>query len=177
MTLVDYFSMPETVLPAELIDGVLRVANAPFVPHQRAVLRFYQALDAHAAAEDIGEVLVAPLDVILDPHAPVVLQPDLLLVTHERAAIVGDRIDGAPDLVVEILSPDPRIGELDQRVRLFAAHGVREIWLYNQVTRRLGLLGCVDGRVSTQRAFDRHERIRSTVLPNLNTTTAAILQH
>src|SRR5690349_6438934 len=107
MTLIDYLATPETVLPTELVFGAMRVADAPLVPHQRAVVKFFQTLDAHAAMHRIGEVFLAPLDVILDADAPLVLQPDLLLVTTERAHIVSDRVFGAPDLVVVILSPRP----------------------------------------------------------------------
>jgi len=176
MTLTEYLATPETALPSELIYGSLCIADAPLVPHQRAVLRFYQTLEALAFLHDIGEVLVAPLDVILDANAPLVLQPDLLLVSHERAHIVRDRVYGAPDLIVEVLSPRPRIGDLDERVRWFVEYGVREIWLYEQGGRTLDVLVCEAGRVQSRRRFAHDETIVSTVLKVLNTSTAEILR-
>ena len=115
MTLLQYFNTPETVLPSELIDGVRHVADAPFVSHQRVVLRLATALQDHAASAG-GEVLVAPVDVILDEHRPVVLQPDLLYLAPDQTLMAIDRIYGAPALVVEVLSPRPRIGDLNARL-------------------------------------------------------------
>ena len=64
----------------------------------------------------IGEVLPAPMDVVLDYANALVVQPDLLFVSNDRREIITDRVYGAPDMVVEVLSPRPRIGKLDERV-------------------------------------------------------------
>ena len=71
---------------------------------------------------------------------------------------------GAPDLVLEILSPRPRIGDLEQRVALFAEYGVREIWLYDQSSRQLTVLGCEGGEVRETTLVGRGP-IASAVLP------------
>lgn len=175
MTLQEYFETPESVLPQELTLGAMRVADAPFVSHQRVVLRLALALQAHTEAHG-GEVFVSPIDVILDRDRALVLQPDLLFVSPQRAHIVGDRIDGAPDLVVEVLSPRPRIGDLSERVRWFSAYGVREIWLYHQTRRRLDILACRDGAVTTTVSFDAAARVRSAVLPQFDDTMTSILR-
>src|SRR4051812_6401054 len=94
MTLQEDQQTPKTMWPQELIDGVLQVADAPFVHHQRVVFRLARAMQAHAEAVGAGEVFVAPIDVVLDRERPLVLQPDVLFVSAERAAIVRDRIDG-----------------------------------------------------------------------------------
>lgn len=177
MTLQEYFNTPETVLPQELIDGAVRAADAPFVSHQRVVLRLALALQAHLDSRETavqGEVLMAPVDVVLDVHRPLVLQPDLLFVSSDREQIVLDRIYGPPDLVVEVLSPHPRIGDLAQRVDWFAQYGVREIWLYDQIVRRLDVLQCRNGRVSSRVSLESGP-IESTVFPDLRTTMSAVL--
>ena len=110
MTTDEYFATPETVLPAELAYGVLRVADSPVVRHQRVVRDLTIALTAFARDRQLGEVLPAPMDVVLDRDAALVVQPDILFVSHDRDHIVTDRVHGAPDLVVEVLSPHPRIG-------------------------------------------------------------------
>ncbi len=175
MTLLQYFNTPETVLPSELIDGVRHVADAPFVSHQRVVLRLALALQDHT--ESIGgEVFVAPVDVILDERRPVVLQPDLLYLAPDQMIMAIDRIYGAPALVVEVLSPHPRIGDLNERVALFAQYGVREIWIYDQHTRALEVLQCTDGAVSS-RARITDGPIVSAILPGFTRSMPEILGH
>ncbi|HUF47771.1 MAG TPA: Uma2 family endonuclease [Vicinamibacterales bacterium] len=167
MTLAEYFDTPETLVPQELIYGALRVADAPFVHHQRAVLSLALALERHVSGERLGEVLVAPVDVVLDAERALVLQPDLLFVSRARSDIVRDRVYGAPDLVIEVLSPRPRIGALNERVEWFARYGVREIWLYDQAKRRMHVLVCRDGQVVRSAVLVTSDRVRSGVLPAL----------
>jgi Uma2 family endonuclease len=165
MTLQEYFATPETNLPRQLVDGVLHVRDAPFVSHQRAVFSLGRALHAHVAESGSGEVFLAPIDVILDPDRPLVVQPDALFVSQERSSIVRERVYGAPDLVIEVLSPHPRVGELAERVRWFAHYGVREIWLYRQPERRLNIHYCEAGQMIRTESFSRFAPIESSVLP------------
>lgn len=175
MTLAEYFQTPETLLPQELIYGAVRVADAPFVPHQRLVLRLATALQEHVDDTNSGEVFVAPIDCIFDRERALVLQPDIVFVSHSRRDIVLDRIYGAPDLAIEILSPHPRIGQLDERVRWFAQYGVAEIWLYHQTEGRLHVLTCADGEVVSRRTFGDDTPIESKVLPHFQSSIRAIV--
>jgi Uma2 family endonuclease len=164
MTTAEYFQTPETVLPCELAYGVLEVAESPTASHQRAVRDLLLAMVQFARGRQLGEVLVAPMDVVLDYDAALVVQPDLLFVSAGRQ-IISDKVYGAPDLVVEVLSPRPRVGQLDRRLGWFARYGVRECWLVDLAARRfdvlmLGLSG-VRGRAS----FNPGEPIDSVVLP------------
>jgi Uma2 family endonuclease len=174
VTLAEYFQTPETLLPQELIFGAVRVADAPFVPHQRLVLRLASALQDHVDETKAGEIFVAPIDCVLDRERALVLQPDIVFVSHSRRDIVLDRIYGAPDLAIEILSPRPRIGQLDERVAWFAQYGVAEVWLYDQSDARLHVLRCADGAVVSREAFEVDEPIRSAVLPQFRSTMQAL---
>lgn len=165
MTTAEYLATPETVLPAELAFGVLRVADAPAVRHQRMVGELYKALDAHVGARNLGEVLLAPTDVILDYDRALVVQPDLVFVSTERADIVSDRIYGAPDLAIEVLSPHPRVGRLDERVGWFASFGVRECWLADLRARQYVILSLDRGGVVERRFCSGGEVVHSAVLP------------
>jgi Uma2 family endonuclease len=175
MTVDEYLATPETVLPSELIFGVPRVAEAPFVNHQRIVFALARALHAHVDETRAGEVLIAPIDVVLDRPRALVLQPDLLYVSSDRSDIVGRRIEGPPDLVVEVLSPNPRIGKLDERVAWFAEYGVREIWLYEQPSRRLNVLECAARAVRSTRVFEADEPVRSGALPALDLLLGSVV--
>ncbi|OFW28854.1 MAG: hypothetical protein A3H97_16380 [Acidobacteria bacterium RIFCSPLOWO2_02_FULL_65_29] len=167
MTTGEYLGTPETLLPAELAYGVMRVADAPAVRHQRMVGDLFKALDAHVARYGLGEVLLAPTDVILDYDSALVVQPDLLFVSSERADIVADNVHGAPDLVVEVLSPHPRIGKLDERVGWFAKYGVRECWLADLRERRYSILSLGPRGVLNRQLCSGGGVAPSTVLPGV----------
>lgn len=170
MTTVEYLQTPETVLPRELAYGLLRVAESPVVRHQRVVRDLTIALTAFTRERRLGEVLPAPMDVILDGAAHLVVQPDIVFVSAERADIVADRILGAPDLAVEVLSPHPRIGDLNEKVAWFARYGVKECWLVDLQRRQVAVLTFDAGRLAGRSLFGGHERLVSGVLPDIPLT-------
>lgn len=166
MTIDDYFATPETLKPAELAFGLLRVADAPSPRHQSAVGNLFVVLDRHVRERRLGEIWVSPLDVVLDAAKALVVQPDLMFISKERASIVTDRVRGAPDLMIEILSPHPRIGTLNDHLRWFAEYGVRECWVVHQDQRTVTVVEFAGGRAAAQRVMTEDEPIRSRVLPD-----------
>ena len=176
MTTEEYLNTPETVVPQELIYGVLRVADSPLPQHQAAVGDFYLALVSHVREHKLGEIWLSPIDVIFDAKEALVLQPDLLFISNERSGILTDRIRGAPDMVLEVLSPHPRIGKLEERLRWFAQYGVRECWLLHQLARRFEILTFSDGKTSSCVSFDYKTAVRSQVLPEFRQNIDAILR-
>ena len=102
-TVADYMTTPEDKR-YQLLDGDLILAPSPTTRHQRILLRLSRFLDEFVTSNELGEVFLAPYDVIFANED--VAQPDLLFVSNARADIVtASNIQGAPDLVVEILSP------------------------------------------------------------------------
>lgn len=167
MTTAEYLETPESVLPAELAYGVMRVAEAPSCSHQRLVGLLHLEMAPLVRQRSLGEVLLAPTDVILDFEAALVVQPDLLFVSNERASCVLDRVYGPPDVVVEVLSPHPRIGQLEERIGWFAKYGVRECWLASVPDKQLVVLTLGPHGVVERRICRSGERIASDVLPGL----------
>jgi Uma2 family endonuclease len=167
MTTGEYLDTPESVLPRELAFGVMRVADSPVVPHQRIVRDLTIALTAFVRAHHLGEVLPAPMDVILDHEAHLVVQPDILFVSAEREAIVSNRINGAPDLVIEVLSPYPRIGRVHEKIEWFARYGVRECWLVDLPRRQIAVLSFADNRIAGRTLSAGGQPVQSAVLPGL----------
>ena len=106
VTTAEYLSGPETNRRRELTWGVVREPPAPTWDHQFLVGQIFTKLSAHAARLGLGRVGVSPLDVILDPDRHLVVQPDVVFVSAARCGIIKDQIWGAPDLVIEIASPD-----------------------------------------------------------------------
>ena len=106
---------------------------APGVPHQDSVFDLGAVLKLLIWSTRMGRVFIAPLDVVLSDTD--VVQPDLVFVSNERAGIITDaNIRGAPDLVIEILSPSTEERDRGFKRALYARHGVREYWLVD--TRR-----------------------------------------
>ena len=127
-TYEDYRQLPEGA-PYELIRGHLVMSPSPTVQHQRLVRRVSRALDDHVQHSDAGgEVLFAPMDVHLSDDT--VVQPDVLYVSAARADRVGEQeITGAPDLVVEVVSPSTSHRDVFDKKRLYETNEVREYWI------------------------------------------------
>jgi Uma2 family endonuclease len=174
MTTAEYLQTPETVQPRELAYGTLRVADSPSASHQRVVRDLALALAPVARERRLGEVLFAPMDVVLDYEADLVVQPDILFVSGERGHIVEDRVFGAPDLVIEVLSPHPRIGKLEERIGWFARYGVRECWLASLPEKQIAVLTLADGGVASRTLFAGPARVTSQVLGSLDLTPLAV---
>jgi Uma2 family endonuclease len=117
-------------LGVELIDGAIIMTPAATPRHQLVTTYLLLTLGQHVHTQGLGRVLTAPVGVELAPESPIV-QPDMVFISQERVtALVGEkRITGAPDLLVEILSP--ATARLDRLVKLplYAACGVGEYWI------------------------------------------------
>ena len=125
-TYEDYRHTPEDKR-YELLDGELIMAPAPRIAHQRTSRRIGTPLDTFVAENDLGEVFNAPCDVVLSETD--VVQPDLLFVSKERSHIINeDNIRGAPDLVIEILSPSTAQRDRTLKRTLYALHRAPEYW-------------------------------------------------
>jgi len=175
MNVAEYFRTPETLLPQELVYGYLREAAAPTPKHQWAVGELFFHLRTHLAHHRAGHVWMAPIDVILDQDAHLVVQPDLIVVSNERRHIVTDRVWGAPDLAIEVLSPTLRLGQVDERLTWFARYGVRECWFVNQPAQEIEIVTFADGQVAARTVFEAEQPLRSSVLPEFIVTPGEML--
>lgn len=137
LTYEEYISLPEDTRPCELINGELYMPPAPTRRHQRILINLLHAIDRFVREKDLGEVYIAPLDVVLDRARPLILRPDLLFVSHARRHILQERIEGAPDLVVEILSPGSALRDRTEKTVWYGQYGVREYWLVDPETRAI----------------------------------------
>ena len=167
MTTAEYLQTPETVVPQELIFGTLRVAESPSGSHQRVVLNLALEIAPFVRQRGLGELVIAPMDVILDFDAALVVQPDLLFIAKQRFHIFTDRVYGAPDLIIEVLSPRPRLGTLAERVGWFARYGVKECWLARLQEKELSVLSLTRDGIQGQTSHRGSDRIKSAVLPDL----------
>ena len=131
-------ALPETNLPTELWDGELVMSPVPSFFHQEIVARLYKLLDAWVEQHRLGKTALAPLDMVLTPRRAV--QPDVIFIANERLGIIGERVEGAADLVAEVLSPGTRRRDRLDKRDLYEQHGVKEYWLVDPEARTVEVL-------------------------------------
>lgn len=131
----DFLRFPDDGMRHEIIDGVHYVTPSPNHRHQQLSGRLYYAIEDHLRRHSaVGEVYYAPFDVVLTNWD--VVEPDLLLVLADQRRILTDQnVQGAPALVIEILSPGTRRRDQTIKRQLFERSGVREYWLVDPRNR------------------------------------------
>jgi Uma2 family endonuclease len=138
LTYEDYCALPDDGRRYEIIEGELYVTPSPSRAHQEFAGNLFIALKPFVAARRLGVVFIAPFDVILEETSVVV--PDLIFVAKDHVGIVTDRgVRGAPDLIVEILSPGTARRDRVEKAKLYARHGVTHYWLADPEARGLEL--------------------------------------
>ena len=128
LTYDDYCELPNDRNRYEILDGELAVTPAPRTKHQSISGHLYRILSNHIVANQLGDIYAAPTDVIL--ALSTVVQPDLIFIGNDRRAIVTERaIEGAPTLVIEILSPTTQRADRQTKAQLYAKYEVSHYWL------------------------------------------------
>jgi len=167
-TYEDYKSLTESSDQRyELIDGDLYMNPSPSVRHQLASIRLATLLQQHVSATGCGLVLDAPLDVVLgEGEKRSVVQPDIFFVSSERTGIVAkNEIVGAPDLIVEILSPGTARRDLRLKKALYARSGVREYWIVDVDREHIELHRLVADEYSPPAIHAVGDRVVAAVVP------------
>ncbi|MDD9947480.1 MAG: Uma2 family endonuclease [Myxococcales bacterium] len=136
LTCDDYRGLPDDGRRYELFEGELQATPSPTTRHQRVCRDLECLLHSHVRAHGLGEVLHAPIDVILDRAT--IVQPDILFVAAARLAIIKERgIEGPPDLVVEILSESTADRDRGVKQQLYARYGVAHYWIVDAAAQTL----------------------------------------
>lgn len=127
----DYAELEEGA-PYELIRGRLIMSPSPTSLHQIVVGQLFRHLDSIADKSE-GTTVLAPMDVRFSDDT--ILQPDALYLSAERRQLLKDRVEGAPDLVVEILSPGTGRRDRTEKLDLYAKYEVPEYWIVDPATQ------------------------------------------
>ena len=177
LTYQDYLDAPGEDTRYELLKGELVVVASPNRYHQTAATKMCTRMDSIAEENDLGWVFVAPFDVLLedDIDGLSVVQPDLIFVSKDRGHIITDaNIQGAPDLVVEILSPSSRRRDWRDKLELYERHGVREYWVIDPDNRMAWIMRLRDGRLDMRRAYRLGDVAESAVIEGFSVSLDAI---
>ncbi len=136
LTYEDYQKLPDNGTRKEILGGELFVTPAPTPRHQHVVAAIFVALKTHIDARRLGETLASPIDVVLSPTD--VMQPDIVFIAERRRAIIGEAaIHGAPDLVVEVLSPGTAPTDRGRKMQAYARATVPEYWIVDPDARAI----------------------------------------
>jgi Uma2 family endonuclease len=128
LTYADYLQFPDDGLRHEIIEGEHYVTPAPNTRHQRIVRNLSYLLQSYLETHLYGEILFAPFDVLLSEFN--VLVPDLVFISTARSTLVtAKNMQGAPDLVVEILSPSTKSRDRRLKRDVYERTGVDEYWI------------------------------------------------
>ena len=169
-TVHDYRDMPEGPPYYQLIDGELQMSPSPNREHQGILTNIFGAfvryLDKKAAGRVYVDVYLTDLNVY---------QPDLVFISKERANILSEQgTEGAPDLVVEILSP--RTAKLDRGVKrdIYARTGVPELWIVDPERQQVEVYDLPDNADAPAATYTKRQTLKSRVLPGLTIPVAKV---
>ena len=162
LTYQDYANTPDDER-YELIDGELIMSAGPNLPHLRNQSKLGYYIMQFVNLNDLGEVFYSDADIVLSDTD--VLKPDLSFVSKERAHILTyANIQGAPDLVVEILSPPTARRDWGVKRELYAKHGVNEYWIADPANKIVWVMLLKDGVLEIDQTCYPGDTIASSVL-------------
>ena len=145
LTYEDYCQIPEDGNRYEVINGVLYMSPVPIPRHQRISGNLYVLLSLWIKEHKGGKVWAAPIDVVLSDQD--IVQPDIIFISSDRLSMVkGKNVQGAPDLVIEIMSPSNRRDDEVVKKTLYESYGVFEYWAVDPVTETIQVFYLQGGR-------------------------------
>jgi Uma2 family endonuclease len=166
LTVENYKILPETGPRYQLIEGDLYMAPAPNRFHQDISRNLEYILLEYLEEHRIGKLYHAPFDVYLDDHN--VFQPDILVVLNHRLSIFTDAgAEGAPDFVVEILSPKTARLDRDNKRRVYATSGVCELWIIAPEKRQIEVYLLQENATTPAATYGERDTFESQLFPGL----------
>ncbi len=165
-TYEDYRNTPDDVR-YELLDGELVMSPSPKEIHQRIDKDIGTPLDIFVKAGRLGRTYSAPFDVIFSDTE--VVQPDIIFVSNERLHIITeDNIRGAPDLIIEILSPSTAGRDRTFKRTLYERHGVNEYWMVDTDARNITVLILGENGYELVAIYGEGQTLTSPTLPGFS---------
>lgn len=176
LTYETWLQLPEIKQRYEVIDGELRfMSPSPTTNHQRIAMNLTLRLAPFVREHHVGEVLFAPLDVLITQQPLRTRQPDLLFVSEQRRGIIGAQyIAAGPELVVEILSPSNTRADMEAKLADYWSIQVQECWLVSPEARTVEVLHRAAHGFERTGLYGMGDVIVSQVLPELRLSIASL---
>ena len=154
----------------EIIDGELFVTRSPHRLHQRVCVKLARYLDAWSEKNGLGETIIAP-GVIFSDFDSVI--PDVIWLSKEKLANIEDEAGhllGAPELVIEVLSPGKNNEARDKeaKLKLYSIHGVREYWICDRFNKQVSIYRRDNTRLVLVTTLLEDDLIESPLLPDFS---------
>lgn len=176
-TYEDYLLFPDDGRRHELIDGEHYMTPAPSTRHQRILEDLLVAIKVFLKKNKLGEVYIAPTDIVLSDLD--VVQPDLLFIASHRSSIIKEKcIQGAPDLVVEIVSETTRKTDEVIKRKLYERYGVEEYWIVDPELEIIKIFRMTEeGYVrSAELSKEMNDTLITPLLPDLKIPLSEIFE-
>lgn len=174
-TYEDFLNFPADGKRHEIIDGEHFVTPSPNTKHQRVATRLTVALGRHLDLHPLGEIFVAPFDVVLSDLD--VVEPDLIYVSRERAGVLTEKhVRGAPDLAVEILSPGTRKTDEVTKRKLYERFDVNEYWVVDPELDAIKIYRRVEGTLArvAELTAEAGDTLTTPLMPDFAVTLADV---
>jgi Uma2 family endonuclease len=175
LTIEDYRMLPETGPRYQLIEGDLYMSPAPNRYHQDISMNITLLLQAYLQKRRIGKLYCAPFDVYLNQinaH-----QPDIVFVSKANYSILTDAgAEGAPDFVVEILSPKTAFLDKKSKRRVYARSGVKELWLVDPDVKTISVYLLQQNADKPAATHSEEDTFTSSHFPGLKISAAKIFK-
>jgi Uma2 family endonuclease len=177
LTINDLDAMPDDGNRYEIIEGELLVSRAPSLIHQSASGNLFFSLKNYLSQNPIGEVWATP-GIIFSEFNGVI--PDIVFVSNDRRDEIasGERITGAPDLVIEIVSPGAENERRDRiaKRQLYGRYGVKEYWVVDPYKRNIEVYILEQQTLKLQATYRERDELVSSVLPGFTCKVENILR-
>lgn len=175
LTYDDYAALtPPDSSNYELHNGKIIYMPSPTPRHQDVAMNLSARMFLHASNKDLGKVFQAPLDTKFDEINT--FQPDILFISKNHLSIIGKKkIEGAPDLVVEILSESNKPKEMSYKKYIYESYLVKEYWLINLEKSSVSVYHNAEGELLPLGIFSRNDVIESKVLVGFKISVKEIL--
>lgn len=166
MNVEDFLNLPDRSPYLELVYGFPRPSGPLSPRHAPLVERVRAPLADHLTTHTRGQLLVGPLDVVVQPDDDIVLHPPIVVVLDDSRSIIRSRtcVWGAPDIVIEVLTPATARRIRCSKLRWYRVGGVKECWLLDTRHKRVEVLDFRAGN-TLPHIFSGRRSLRSQVLP------------